>query len=404
MIFYVRICNGARISSVFGLENGNAAMLKVADYLRRMNVHRTRQSVYDLGNYHFAVVYRNPKEEDILAFADSLEKRFQEEWSLGRYSIKFEAQIIVARVPKDFDNMDAVMDIADRNYIRDYETKVYIGDGLEQIKRYHSVERAIARGLKRDNFKVYYQPIWDSTSNKIHSCEALLRLFDDQLGFVSPDEFIPVAEENGSIVEIGEFVFDEVCRFISESKLDELEIEFVEVNISAVQCLQRNLVERLEAILAKYDLPASVINIEITETAAVENETVLRDTLDKLHEKGFSVSMDDFGTGYSNLTSVFDLSFEIIKIDKSILWNADDNLAGDIILENTVNTIKQMDRRIVCEGVETLEQRNKLKKMGVDYCQGFYFSRPIKGGEFVKFVERFNFIQDIFLKCEEETC
>lgn len=395
VVFYVRICNGAKVSSTIGLEKSSIAILKVADFLRRLAKHRTKQSVYDLGNYHFAIVYRNPKEDEVKIIASILEERFKKEWICDNYVINYDAQIIVARIPKDFDNMDAIVAISDRNYIHDYETKVYMDEGLDQIKRYHSVERAVSRGLENHNFKVYYQPIWDATSNRIHSCEALLRLFDDQLGFVSPEEFILVAEENGAIIEIGEFVFDEVCRFIVESNLREKEIEFVEVNLSVVQCLQSNLVERLETILAKYNLPASAINIEITETAATENESALRNTLEQFHEMGFSVSMDDFGTGYSNLMSIFDLNFDIIKIDKSILWNADTNLAGDIILENTINTIKQMDRRIVCEGVETEIQRDKLTKMGVDYCQGYWFSRPVNGDEFVDYIEKFNFNEEL---------
>ena len=395
VVFYVRICNGAKVSSTIGLEKNSIAILKVADFLRRLAKHRTKQSVYDLGNYHFAIVYRNPKEDEVKKIASILEERFKKEWICDNYVINYDAQIIVARIPKDFDNMDAIVAISDRNYIHDYETKIYMDEGLDQIKRYHSVERAVSRGLENHNFKVYYQPIWDATSNRIHSCEALLRLFDDQLGFVSPEEFILVAEENGAIMEIGEFVFDEVCRFIVESNLREKEIEFVEVNLSVVQCMQSDLVERLETILAKYNLPASAINIEITETAATENESALRNTLEQFHEMGFSLSMDDFGTGYSNLMSIFDLNFDIIKIDKSILWNADTNLAGDIILENTVNTIKQMDRRIVCEGVETEIQRDKLTKMGVDYCQGYWFSRPVNGEAFVDYIEKFNFNEEL---------
>ena len=394
-VCFVRITNGAKVASSLGLERTNTELTKVADFLRRIAKHRTRQSVYDLGNYNFAILHRSSDKKEIKELSLILEERFKKEWASDNFRIIFDAQIIVIHVPTDFNDMDSIMAIGDRNYIHSQETKVFSGEGLNQIKRYHSVERAVSRGLENHNFKVYYQPIWDATSNKIHSCEALLRLFDDEIGFVSPDEFILVAEENGSIVEIGEYVFDEVCRFIVESNLLEKEIEFVEVNLSTVQCLQSNLIEQLSNTLEKYNLSPSAINIEITETAAVENEDVLKDTMDKLHEMGFSVSMDDFGTGYSNLMSIFNLNFEIIKIDKSILWNADDNIAGDIILENTVNTIKQMDRRIVCEGVESLEQKEKLTRMGVDYCQGYHFLRPVKGEEFVAYVDKFNFKKDL---------
>ena len=390
-VFYVRISNGKQIASSVGLERNTLLLLRVADFLRRVAAYTNKQNVYDLGNYHFAIVHRDASREEVFHLATTLEQRFKKEWLNEYFRIKYDAQIIVANIPKDFDDVDSLIALADRNYIRNTETKVYVGEGLDQIKRYHKVERAVARGLENNNFVVYYQPIWDATSNKIHSCEALLRLFDDEIGFVSPEEFIRVAEDNGSIVEIGEFVFDEVCRFIVESDLREKEIEFVEVNLSTIQCLQSDLVERLVSILDKYRVPASAINLEITETAAVENEDVLKGTLEKLHKVGFSVSMDDFGTGYSNLMNIFNLRFEIIKIDKSILWNADDNVAGDIILENIANTIKQMDRRIVCEGVETEEQCEKLKRIGVDYCQGYLFSRPIKTNEFVEYVEKFNF-------------
>jgi EAL domain-containing protein (putative c-di-GMP-specific phosphodiesterase class I) len=242
--------------------------------------------------------------------------------------------------------------------------------------------------LESEQFQVWFQPIYSINGKKFEYMEALSRLKNTELGDIPPQEFVQVAESRGLIELLGFVAFEKVCKFISDNRDT---VNAVSINFSVYQMMNPNVVKNVLDTIERFSLSPSNIVMEITESIFIDNYELVMKHMMELAQAGVKFYLDDFGTGYSNLMSIFNLKFEIIKIDKSILWNADDNIAGDIILENTVNTIKQMDRRIVCEGVETSEQRDKLTRMGVDYCQGYLFSRPVTDEEFLTYVEQFNF-------------
>jgi EAL domain-containing protein (putative c-di-GMP-specific phosphodiesterase class I) len=160
----------------------------------------------------------------------------------------------------------------------------------------------------------------------------------------------------------------------------------INVNLSVLQCMQDNFVEHIISIVESYDIPKSLINFEITESVSASDYRILSDVVGALKKNGFQFSMDDYGTGYSNMHSLFSLAFDIVKIDKSILWDSEESSLGEIILENCVHMIRQMGRKVLVEGVETKEHADKLKNLGVDYLQGFYFSRPIPKNEFLQLI------------------
>ncbi|MBQ1392080.1 MAG: EAL domain-containing protein, partial [Lachnospiraceae bacterium] len=213
---------------------------------------------------------------------------------------------------------------------------------------------------------------------------------------ISPDEFIPIAEKNGSIIKIGEYVFEEVCRLYTENKLYELGIEFIEVNLSVVQCMNKKLGESFSRILEKYNLDASHINLEITESAAASNQRTLIDSVVELNNLGFTFSLDDYGTGYSNFSYMLGMPFSIIKLDRSILWSAMNPKTGMqdenamMFLESTMHMMRRMNYKIVVEGVETIEQKKVLEEFRCDYIQGFYFSKPVPEDIFIDYVKQAN--------------
>ena len=146
-------------------------------------------------------------------------------------------------------------------------------------------------------------------------------------------------------------------------------------------------VNKILGIVNQYDIPKNFINFEITESVSANDYELLADVIRELKSNGFLFSMDDYGTGYSNMHTLFSLDFDIVKIDKSILWDAEKSEIGQIILENCVHMIRQMKRKILVEGVETESQINRLKALGVDYLQGYYFSKPITQNAFLKYCE-----------------
>jgi EAL domain-containing protein (putative c-di-GMP-specific phosphodiesterase class I) len=213
---------------------------------------------------------------------------------------------------------------------------------------------------------------------------------DDKLGFVSPEEFIKVAEQTGLISQIGEIVFKKVCAFISENDPMQYGLDYIEVNLSTIQCMDPDLYDSFIRIMKKYHVPASAINFEITESAMIQNVTAMEDVTGKFRQDGFNFSLDDFGTGNSNFSYLIRYPFKLIKIDKSFLWNSEKNHKNAIVLKNMLELIKDLGKDTVVEGVETAAQRDMLRADGVRYLQGYFYSKPVPPDDFLKYLKDFN--------------
>ena len=345
---------------------------------------------------HFALVCENYSDFEITDLKRRIFDRFRISWGRGTIDAVFPIQICSMNIPEDFDNIEEILLLADVPF--DGSESVEL-DAKEAVKAYHrriKIEKVIHEALESKSFQVWYQPIWDMHTNTSHSAEALLRLFDDELGAISPEEFIPIAEQDGTIIDIGYFVFEEVCKFYVEHRLDKIGIDYIEVNLSMVQCMDQKIVDAFDMIISRYKLDPKHINLEITESAYSTSQRRLRETIKGLNNKGFGFSLDDYGTGYSNFSYMFDLPFTIIKLDKSILWNAVDpktdekNENAMILLENSIHMLKQMEYKLLVEGVETVAQKMVLESFGCDYFQGFYFSKPLPGGTFIDYIKVVN--------------
>ena len=252
-----------------------------------------------------------------------------------------------------------------------------------------NMDTILNRAITENKFRMYYQPIYSVEKGRFVSAEALIRLIDDEYGFISPALFIPAAEQRGVILPIGDFVLEDVHKFISENDFDELGLEYIEVNLSVAQCMQEELPEKLAFLSDKYGVSPDKINLEITETTYEEMGRVMEFNLEALSGIGYTFSLDDYGTGYSNMQRVSKLPLKIIKLDKSLVddMSSDD---GYSIVSNTVKMMRDIDKELVAEGVETEENLEYLKKMGCDFIQGYYFSRPLPADEFVAFIREHN--------------
>ena len=257
---------------------------------------------------------------------------------------------------------------------------------VERQKRQLQIQTILREAVAGDGFLVFYQPIYSAKTREIVSAEALLRLKDHSIGYIGPDEFIPIAESNGLIIPIGMHVFELVCRFVSEHRLFETGISFLEINLSGVQCMQNDLAERLFSTIERYGIPTSFINLEITETAAMKSSETLLSNMNRIISYGSSFSLDDFGSGYSNLQYIVNFPFSFIKLDKCIVWAyfEDRNKKAKVILESSIEMMKKLELKIIAEGVETAEQAQTLTDMGVDFLQGFHFSKPIPAELFLR--------------------
>lgn len=238
-------------------------------------------------------------------------------------------------------------------------------------------ENALKWAVENDGFVVYYQPIYSISKGKISALEALVRIVDKDGKLFFPDTFIPVAEKNGMILKLGNCVLRKVCEFMRTKKLEQLGIEYVEVNLSAIQCMQVDLASQFLDIMAEQQIPPHRINLEITETAALTSQKILLRNMEQLMAVGTTFSLDDYGTGYSSLSYVLKLPVHFIKLDKDMVWSYFANPKSAVVLRYEVAMMHDLGLSIVAEGVEDENQYMAMKELGIDYIQGYYFSKPV---------------------------
>lgn len=280
------------------------------------------------------------------------------------------------------DVMDAV-DYADTIPFENSDDEILhnSADIVHMKRRESKLIQIMQKALVNRSYEVYYQPIFSIEQKRYNSAEALIRLRDEELGFISPEEFIPIAEKNGMILKIGEFVFRTVCEMMAREKIWEKGIDYIEVNLSVVQCMQEDICEMLYGIMDEYGVPYSAISLEVTETTLARE--ILWNTMERMTVGGVTFALDDYGTGYSNLTNILKYPFHIVKLDKSMVWYAMENDFAMRALRHTVAMIRDLSMHIVAEGVETEEQKDILQAMGCEFLQGYFFSKPVPEADFL---------------------
>lgn len=380
-------------NSTVGIKNMNGFLTEIAAWLNSLV---SSVDCYDCEHIHFALLNYKNDDTEIKKITDTILDKFNHSWSYNDLRIIFPVQLCIIKIPENVNTLEQLMFITDTPFKPNgTESELVDLNTFNEYKRKAEVEKCVEKALANKSFQVWYQPIWDCVQEKVYCAEALLRLFDDELGFISPDEFIPIAEKNGAIVDVGKFVFEEVCKLYTENNLQKFGIKFIEVNLSVLQCMNKKLTESFEDLLKKYNLKASCINLEITESAAASNQQTLINSVSDLNKHGFRFALDDYGSGYSNFSYMFGMPFSIIKLDKSILWSAIDPKTGEkdknalLYLESTMNMLKKMNYKIVVEGVETEEQKDILNEYHCDYIQGYYYSKPIPKDEFIKLINEY---------------
>ncbi|MCR5456930.1 MAG: EAL domain-containing protein [Clostridiales bacterium] len=337
--------------------------------------------MYNLENGKIVLTHRDFAKTNIVDDYKALKSRFEEPWNVDKYTFNLKSNVVLVNIPEDFHLEDQLTQFVER-----YDGFESMGD----VKRNVAVGKALLRALDNDSFFMTYQPLYNVNTGKFDRAEALVRLIDDDLGFIPPDEFVKVAEQDGLMLDLGESVLNNVMRFVHENDVRSLGIEKVNINLSPTQCSSKGFSAHLKDLIDKYGIDPSLLCFEVTETMEFNDTVSIKYLIRDLHEMKSSIALDDFGTGYSNLVNIIGLGFDEIKIDKSILWNANQENHGDILIAQIIGMVKQVEKEVVVEGVETMEQLDKLKQLGCSHCQGFLFSKPLPGNEFVQFVQKKN--------------
>jgi len=249
------------------------------------------------------------------------------------------------------------------------------------------MERDLRDAVDNNEFFLVYQPLVNFRTNKVVGFEALVRWMHPENGLIRPDEFIPVAEETGIIVNIGELVIDMACRTLSEFKGNSsLEKLYINVNVSSVQILSRTLDDFIRHKLIDFDLSANRLNVEITESILIDDYKAALSFVRELKSMGIKIYLDDFGTGFSSLSYLHKFPFDAIKLDRSFITVIDENENNEAIVDSIAQLAKNLKIHIVAEGIETQHQLNTIKKMDYEVVQGYFFSKPMKYEEINSYI------------------
>lgn len=267
-----------------------------------------------------------------------------------------------------------------------YNHAYYEESMWDVLERESELSSEMVKALEEGQYVVYYQPKYETKTGKPSGAEALVRWKHPEKGMISPGDFIPLFERNGFITKLDYYVWEEVCKFISRKRKEGKYMPPVSVNVSRMNLYNPKLAEQLQELVEKYEIPASLLNLEITETAYTENPLVLHETLKRLQEMGFVIMMDDFGSGYSSLNMLKDLTVDVLKIDMFFL---SDNLSerAERIIASIVRMAKWLNMQVVVEGVEQTNQVKFLQSIGCDYIQGYYYARPMPMEDYEKIID-----------------
>lgn len=316
---------------------------------------------------------------------------FSKPFVLHEIEIHISASIGISLFPFDGDDEEVLLTNADSAMYRakkkgrnQYEkAKVEVNAGaFERL----SIENYLRKALENDEFSLHFQPQLDIKSEKIIGFEALLRWYHPDLGNIPPSDFIPIAEDTGLILPIGDWVLRQACLQVKEWEKVGFHSLRVAVNLSAQQFLQRNMVEKIKEVIKETSIRPQNLELEITERVVIHDIDSALSVLKQLKDIGVHISIDDFGTGYSSLNYLKRLPIHTLKIDRSFIFDIDTNPSSKALTSAITSMAHDLNLNVIAEGVETYDQLSYVKKSACDAIQGFYFSKPLQANAVIEFL------------------
>ncbi|GAA0856438.1 putative bifunctional diguanylate cyclase/phosphodiesterase [Aliiglaciecola litoralis] len=366
------------INDSFGHEVGDKLLVqvgqKVRGYLRDGDV------ISRLGGDEFLVLLHNNPDQYVLAnIADRIINGLKDSFEIDEWKLSVGASIGIARASESNFNLSEFISNADLAMYRSKlegrgKYTVFVGSMMEDAKRKMQIAGAIEDAIRNNHFKVYYQPKVNADGHTM-GYEALIRWIDEDLGFVSPAEFIPIAEQSGKISAITSWVMTRVFTELPDFVKENPNIK-VSMNLSAIDIKNKSLFTEIQTKMSQYQVAAENIEFEVTESAYLENFEQANQVFSNLQKMGCTIALDDFGTGYSSLAYLTQISLDTLKIDKQFVDNLGHSDSSTLITSAIIDMANRLELQICAEGVETREQADFLISQGCQQLQGYFFGRP----------------------------
>ncbi|HEK4590351.1 TPA: bifunctional diguanylate cyclase/phosphodiesterase, partial [Clostridioides difficile] len=387
VLLNIDIDNFKYINDTHGYEYGDKVLIIVAAALSK--TFNIKETCARIGSDNFVILakYRDSLLEDIRemltnAIISELDMNVTQtiSYCIGAYLVEIDNL--------GYKSINSMMDKANIAHkvskTRGISSTVWYNENLlKQLQMENSIYNYMYKAIENEEFHMYLQPKFQISSLNVVSAEALVRWFSPELGFLSPDEFIPLFEKSGFIIELDFYMLKKACSFVKKTFMKKNQYTYpIAVNFSRVTIYQNSFYQRFLDTVKEYEIPFKYIEIEVTESAFNEISQPVISILEELKKLGFLISMDDFGSGYSSLSLLCSLSINGLKLDKSLLKETFNREKVYSIIQCIIEMSHRIGMSVVCEGIETKKDLEFLNTVKCDVGQGFYFSKPIEEKEF----------------------
>jgi len=347
------------------------------------------ETAFYLGKESYALlIERNLGEKEKMALVTRIRGRFERLWAIGNSEVEIPIRMCLLHCPEDASGASDIFDCLEQMWsltIRDGHSGMLRASDLNPDGRKSDAktQRALGKMLDMDRIEMLYQPVFSVKDNRYCFADSLITYKDENGIRINQKDLIRAAERNGLMPRLGPLALNSVCGFYAENKLLERGIEHIQMRLSGAQCMQSDLAQQILSTTDSCGLDSAHICFELTETTVVHSSDIMNLNMKILSNQGHFFALDDYGSGYTDIGRVMEFPFNLFKLDKGIIHAGFTSSKGKIILTSTIALIKRLNRKIIAEGVETEEQAGVLTILGCDYLQGYFFSPPVAGAEFL---------------------
>ena len=368
-----------QVNREYGYHNGSRFLKLIAKYITSQ---APKQCLARYSGDKFAIVFDEQSIQDTLSWCDNVLERFEHSWELGKLRHKLSVCISLVEYPAMADTSEEILDLLE--YMNTYgklnKRNQYIicNDAFkEKIQRRLHIASTLNDIVQQRKMYVKYQPILEVVENAYTRAEALFRLEDEQLGTVEPAEFFPIAEENGYIIDIGYILLEQVCQYMKTIQEEGKETPIISVNFFRQQIMDENVEQKVQAILQKYDIAPERIAFELPESVFAMQYNAVKEQIQKVHDMGCRFYLDGFGNAFLDLSHLMELPFEVIKINKSMIREAEQNDSVYLLVSAMTAVFEENGKLILGDGIESEHLKEMADLLFMDFLQGHYISEPL---------------------------
>ncbi len=390
-VFFLDLDRFKQVNDTLGHAVGDALLVEIAK--RVQGLLKNKDILARYGGDEFVITLTNilhPREA--AKFAEKLIRIIEEPVILNGQEIFVSASMGVSLYPADGETTERLVNRAEKAMTfskkNGRNSYAFYFDGLHtDTKRVLLLDSELRKAIEHEDFTLHFQPKIDAGNLRLIGVEALVRWNNDKLGYVSPAEFIPYAEETGLIIPLSEIIFDLACKSHKQLVNAGYPKVPIAVNVSSIHFQQQNFLESIQRIFERNNTSAGNFEIEMTERTVMNSATETVSKLVKLKQMGFKLSIDDFGTGYSSLSYLVRFPLDILKIDRSFIQHICSLDDKQVVVDAIIQMSHRLKMKVVAEGVESAQQVELLKEMGCNYIQGYYYSKPLPINELIDFIQ-----------------